>query len=123
MRLLSLILQVDWKAYEERQAYQAAVSFTDANVGALMDELKTLGVWDSTVIALVGDHGFKLGEHGAWCKVSVWGGWLLGLVWPFTHAIRHHPSHYISVISRPESAHELRSRHDYPFLPAHSGCD
>mmetsp|Transcript_24958 Transcript_24958/g.57855 ORF Transcript_24958/g.57855 Transcript_24958/m.57855 type:complete len:515 (-) Transcript_24958:282-1826(-) len=59
---------VDWKAYAERQAYQAAVSFQDANVGTLMAELKSLGVWDTTVIALVGDHGFKLGEHGAWTK-------------------------------------------------------
>ena len=70
------------KAYAERQAYQAAVSFQDANVGTLMAELKSLGVWETTVIALVGDHGFKLGEHGAWTKhtnfdldtVGVWGG-------------------------------------------------
>lgn len=59
---------VDWKAYEVRRAYQAAVSYTDDNVGQLLTLLKDRGAYDNTVVLLWGDHGFKLGEHGAWCK-------------------------------------------------------
>lgn len=59
---------VDWKALEVVRAYQAAVSFTDSNVGQLVQRLKDRGAFDDTIVLLVGDHGFKLGEHGAWCK-------------------------------------------------------
>ena len=51
------------------QAYRACVSATDANVGALIGTLKDLSIWDSTVVLLWSDHGFKLGDHGLWLKV------------------------------------------------------
>jgi len=59
---------VDWKAKEEVRAYQAGVSYTDYNIGVVLDELKALGHWNDTIIVFWGDHGYKLGHHGAWCK-------------------------------------------------------
>jgi iduronate 2-sulfatase len=48
--------------------YLACVSFIDAQVGKLMQELKTLGLLENTVVILLGDHGFSLGEHNFWGK-------------------------------------------------------
>jgi len=53
------------------QAYYACVSFVDAQIGRLMQALKDLDMWDNTVIVLWSDHGFLLGEHGQWCKESL----------------------------------------------------
>ena len=48
--------------------YHACVSFIDAQVGRVLDELETLGLKENTIVVLWGDHGWKLGEHGSWCK-------------------------------------------------------
>lgn len=48
--------------------YYAAVSYTDAQVGRVLDELDRLGLRENTIVILWGDHGWKLGEHDAWCK-------------------------------------------------------
>lgn len=48
--------------------YLACVSFIDAQVGRILSELEELGLREKTIIVLWGDHGWKLGEHGAWCK-------------------------------------------------------
>lgn len=50
------------------RGYYACVSYIDAQVGRLIQALKDNGQWDNTIIALWGDHGFHLGDHGLWCK-------------------------------------------------------
>lgn len=48
--------------------YYAAVSFVDEQLGKLLDALKENHLLGNTIIVLWGDHGFKLGEYGEWCK-------------------------------------------------------
>ena len=57
-------------ARQLKHGYYAAVSYMDAQVGRVLDELERLGLRDNTIIILWGDHGWKLGEHDAWCKHS-----------------------------------------------------
>ncbi|MFZ5831778.1 MAG: sulfatase [Planctomycetota bacterium] len=48
--------------------YHACVSYTDAQIGRILDELDRLGLADNTIVILWGDHGWKLGDYGMWCK-------------------------------------------------------
>ena len=48
--------------------YYACVAYIDAQIGSILDQLKTLGLADNTIIVLWGDHGWHLGDHGLWCK-------------------------------------------------------
>ena len=50
--------------------YYACVSFTDAQVGKILDELEWLGLAENTIVILWGDHGWNLAEHTLWCKHS-----------------------------------------------------
>ncbi len=56
------------KTQELRRAYYAAVSYTDAQVGEVIELLENSGLADNTVIVLWGDHGWQLGEHNEWSK-------------------------------------------------------
>ncbi len=53
-----------------KHGYYASVSYVDAQVGRLIHHLETLGVADKTIVVLWGDHGWKLGEHNSWCKMT-----------------------------------------------------
>jgi arylsulfatase A-like enzyme len=50
--------------------YAASVSYSDANVGLLMAALEESGALENTIVCLWGDHGWHLGEHGHWGKVT-----------------------------------------------------
>jgi choline-sulfatase len=49
-----------WKAHP----YEGEVAFADHCVGQVMEKLRQLGLYDSTLIVITGDHGEMLGEHG-----------------------------------------------------------
>ncbi|MEQ9296935.1 MAG: sulfatase [Cyclobacteriaceae bacterium] len=48
--------------------YYAATSYVDAQVGKFIQGLKDEGIYDESIIVLLGDHGWFLGEHAMWCK-------------------------------------------------------
>ncbi|NQU23288.1 MAG: sulfatase [Candidatus Nealsonbacteria bacterium] len=56
---------------EYMQAYHACVSFIDAQIGLVFDALDRTGHWEDTIIILTSDHGYQLGEHWMWGKVTL----------------------------------------------------
>ena len=51
-----------------RHAYFACISYIDAQVGKIIDELERLGEADNTIIVVWGDHGWHLGDQRVWGK-------------------------------------------------------
>lgn len=51
-----------------KHAYYAAVSYIDAQIGKLLDELESKGLDENTIVVLWGDHGWQLGDHRIWGK-------------------------------------------------------
>jgi len=58
----------DEKARALIHGYHAAVSFVDAQLGRVIDELDRLQLSTNTIVVLWGDHGWHLGDHGMWSK-------------------------------------------------------
>ena len=81
---------IDWNGYEMRSylgvpkhgpietklqlellhAYAACISYVDAQIGKLLDELQASGRRDNTIVVLLSDHGWHLGEQSAWGKMT-----------------------------------------------------
>lgn len=55
-------------------AYMASVRFMDQQVGRLLDALDRLKIRENTIVVFISDHGYNLGEHDCWSKVSLWEG-------------------------------------------------
>jgi arylsulfatase A-like enzyme len=53
-----------------RRGYFASVSYTDDNIGKVL--AAAAPILDRTVVVLIGDHGWSLGEQNAWCKMTNW---------------------------------------------------
>ena len=58
-------------ATEVRRHYAACVSYADAQVGRVLEQLKAVGADQNTIVVLWGDHGWHLGEHAIWGKHSL----------------------------------------------------
>lgn len=53
---------------EAKHGYYACVSYIDAQIGLILDALEELELDKNTIVVLVGDHGWALGEHTFWGK-------------------------------------------------------
>ncbi len=53
------------------QAYHACISFADAQIGKVLEALQHGGYWDNTIVVLISDHGYHLGDHFMWGKVTL----------------------------------------------------
>lgn len=51
-----------------KHAYYAAASYSDAQIGLILDELKALNLEENTIVIIWGDHGWHLGEQQIWGK-------------------------------------------------------
>ena len=51
--------------------YYASVAYMDAQVGKVMATLKDTGLDQNTIVIFTSDHGYHLGEHDFWAKVSL----------------------------------------------------
>ena len=54
------------------QAYLATTSYADAQIGRMLDALAVSPYRDNTLVMLMSDHGFHLGEKNHWQKGTLW---------------------------------------------------
>ncbi|KAA9354909.1 sulfatase [Larkinella humicola] len=61
----------DAYARKLRHAYYASVSYTDAQVGKVLEALKQLGMAENTIVVVWSDHGWHLGDYRVWGKHTI----------------------------------------------------
>lgn len=59
-----------WK--ERVKAYMACVTFADDRIGMILDALDASPYADNTIIVMIGDNGFHLGQKKRWGKSALW---------------------------------------------------
>jgi len=69
--------QLEWMREQEQiddatQAYLACVSFVDHQVGRVLDALDRGPMKNNTIVVLLSDHGYHLGEKHRWAKHGLW---------------------------------------------------
>ena len=62
----------DRERREFKRAYHACTTFTDAQLGKVFAAMDKLELWENTIVILIGDHGYHLGEQDWWNKVTVY---------------------------------------------------
>ncbi len=68
----SLNMQMDVRRQKKAMGgYYASVAFMDAQVGKVMQALRENGLEKKTIVIFTSDHGYHLGEHDFWAKVSL----------------------------------------------------
>ena len=71
-RRTSASLQMDIRQQKKLiHGYYASVSFMDAMTGKLIQALEETGQHKRTIVIFTSDHGYHLGEHDMWSKVSL----------------------------------------------------
>ena len=55
-----------------RHGYMASVSWVDSQIGRVLEKLDDMGLANDTLVVLFGDHGYQLGEHDSWHKMTNW---------------------------------------------------
>lgn len=64
-------LDTQLKKQKVLEAYYASVTFMDAQVGKMVQALDRLGLDKNTIVVFTADHGYHLGEHEFWQKMSL----------------------------------------------------
>ncbi len=54
-----------------RHGYYASATYSDGQLGKVLDAIERLQLEDNTVVILSSDHGFSLGDHTLWNKHSL----------------------------------------------------
>ena len=62
----------DLQAGTLRRDYYSSISWTDSQIGRVLDELDRLGLANDTAVVFHADHGWSLGESGEWEKFTIW---------------------------------------------------
>jgi uncharacterized sulfatase len=70
-QLWNNMLMAEPRTREALRGYYASTSFMDDQLGRVLGALGSMGLASNTIVVFWGDHGWHLGEHGRWQKMSL----------------------------------------------------